>query len=671
MSVAAPTANGSIDKDAVRAACQSMGWDQVIHELTADQKTTTHQPCPWCGGNDRYRAYDDFRESGGTICNQCGSNPDGFATLAKCLGLDVKSQFGEVLRVAAERAGYQRGQRRESKSKPGEPMSADEFFRRVCQAKRMPQASAIAYGGQPTTHKREPSVDFPMYGTDGKQCSSYRLTETGGRNEAGKQAGLFFPREHGKVRLPQPDETWIIVEGVKDATALHDLGYLAVGLPTSSLNEKFAPLFDRVIAKHAHDLDYAGQSGAEKTLKALKGHAAKALVVRLPGEIKQSGGADVRDILAQPDGENLVREAIESATDSVDDGTTPIEKFTFADLRVRYSQLSTPVICGLARRGETINLIAPPKYGKSWSVYALLLSIVMGWSWLDKFRTSAGRVLLIDNELSRSVIADRVPRVAEAMGIIDFEEQAAIRGDACRSWVDDFDVWPLRGGLRTIEDVARELQQIEPGTYELIALDAKYRFLGEGDSENDNAAETRFYNLIDACAEATGAAILLVHHASKGNQSGKSVTDVGSGAGAQSRAADCHLVLREHEEPNHVVLEAAVRSFPPMAAVVLKWDFPVWRVVDGADPSRLKGKQSKIEERNAEKDRQAVLELATVFNRVGRATRSQINKETGWNKDKVNRLIASMLKSGDLERGETTNRGNTTDEFWLKDTTDY
>ena len=67
-----------------------------------------------------------------------------------------------------------------------------------------------------------------------------------------------------------------------------------------------------------------------------------------------------------------------------------------------------------------------------------------------------------------------------------------------------------------------------------------------------------------------------MHHATKGNQSDRRVTDVGAGGGAQARAADTHLVLREHEQPNMVVLDAAVRSFPPIEPMTLRWSFPLW-----------------------------------------------------------------------------------------------
>jgi len=73
------------------------------------------------------------------------------------------------------------------------------------------------------------------------------------------------------------------------------------------------------------------------------------------------------------------------------------------------------------------------------------------------------------------------------------------------------------------------------------------------------------YNLLDSYADALGAAFSLVHHSSKGNHSGKNVTDVGAGAGAQSRAADTHLVLRPHESDSAVVVEAAVRSWAPVS----------------------------------------------------------------------------------------------------------
>jgi uncharacterized caspase-like protein len=67
--------------------------------------------------------------------------------------------------------------------------------------------------------------------------------------------------------------------------------------------------------------------------------------------------------------------------------------------------------------------------------------------------------------------------------------------------------------------------------FSLIILDSFYRFLPIGDNENDNGTMAQVYNHIDRFAARLGCAFVLVHHASKGMQSGKAVTDVGAGAG--------------------------------------------------------------------------------------------------------------------------------------------
>ena len=49
-------------------------WPDLLMQLaglTPDQLTDTHQPCPLCGGEDRYR-FDDLDGTGSWYCNQCG-----------------------------------------------------------------------------------------------------------------------------------------------------------------------------------------------------------------------------------------------------------------------------------------------------------------------------------------------------------------------------------------------------------------------------------------------------------------------------------------------------------------------------------------------------------------------------------------------------------------------
>ena len=263
-----------------------------------------------------------------------------------------------------------------------------------------------------------------------------------------------------------------------------------------------------------------------------------------------------------------------------------------------HSEMRPAVIDGLLRLGETANIIAAPKMGKSWLTLDLVLSVATGRRWLGTFDVVAGPVLLIDNELHPETLAKRLPAVAEARGI----RPADI--------ADKIQVITLRGRLRDLLALESDLRSITPGAFKLIVLDAFYRFLPAGTDENDNAAMAQLYNCVDRIAERLGCAVVLIHHASKGNQSGRGVTDVGSGAGAQSRAVDAHIVLRPHEDDGAVVLDAAVRSWPQVAPVGLRWEFPIFQVDPGLDTTQLRRESGRRGKADPDKPTSTALDSA-------------------------------------------------------------
>jgi hypothetical protein len=254
----------------------------------------------------------------------------------------------------------------------------------------------------------------------------------------------------------------------------------------------------------------------------------------------------------------------------------PLVPISLTDLVARYPDMRRPVIHGLLRQGETMNIVAAPKIGKSWLVTDLALSIATGRPWLDTFACEAGDVLIIDNELHCETTANRVPKVAAArqISLADVGERIFVQN--------------LRGHWQDIFMMGVYFQSLKPGRFRVIILDAMYRFLPRETDENDNATMANIYNAIDRYADLLGCCFVLIHHTSKGTQSGRVITDVGAGAGAQSRATDTHLILRPHEEDGAVVLEAAVRSWPPVAPKCLRWAFPVWLPADDLDPTQLR-----------------------------------------------------------------------------------
>jgi hypothetical protein len=248
------------------------------------------------------------------------------------------------------------------------------------------------------------------------------------------------------------------------------------------------------------------------------------------------------------------------------------------DLIHSHNKMRRPIIEGLLRSGETMNIIAPPKTGKSWLVSNLAISASLGRKWMD-YQTVESRVLLIDNELHSETTANRLPALCTAMGI-DTGELANLF------------TLNLRGNLIDFNKIGPLLfDTIEKNKYDMVILDAFYRFICAGISENDNGAMAGVYNMVDGWAQKLDCCFVLIHHASKGNQSDKGVTDVGAGAGSISRAADTHLVLRQHEEDKHFVLDAAVRSWQPIKPKVLRFDFPLFHYDPSKEP-RLKNRNS-------------------------------------------------------------------------------
>jgi len=258
------------------------------------------------------------------------------------------------------------------------------------------------------------------------------------------------------------------------------------------------------------------------------------------------------------------------------------EPVSLTELIANFQGLNTPIIHGLLREGETMNIIASPKVGKSWMVDLLAISLASGLDWLG-YKIDTGRVLLIDNELHINTTTYRMIQVAKALGM----KTPLFSGH--------IDVKSLRGKLKDLHRLANTFTKLKPGRYKVIVIDAFYRTLPLGVDENDNGAIANLYNLLDLHAARLKCAFVLIHHASKGNQSNKSVTDVGAGAGSQSRAVDTHLVIRPHQDKDTFVVDAAVRSWAPIEPFVIRKQHPLFVIDPKADPEDLQGVEKKRE----------------------------------------------------------------------------
>lgn len=264
----------------------------------------------------------------------------------------------------------------------------------------------------------------------------------------------------------------------------------------------------------------------------------------------------------------------ESITTSVSRMTTPadvakpapVKVSKLSDPRVQKLERSPVMIEGLCREKEVVNVIAAPKTGKSWGVYGLAMALENATNFLGFNVPRKRRVLIVDNEIPENEVAWRLKKVAAHTGSVNQPDFIALRG---RDW--------------TFDNLQQGLHSVNAGDYDVLILDAYYRFLPKGTSENDNADATRNFNIMNTICKDLGVAIINIHHTSKGNQSEKAVTDVGAGAGAVARAADAHISIRPHAQDGYFVFEAVTRTCVAPDPISASLEWPVWERNDSID----------------------------------------------------------------------------------------
>jgi RecA-family ATPase len=390
------------------------------------------------------------------------------------------------------------------------------------------------------------------------------------------------------LTLPKPTLVFV-VEGEKAADAAITFGYTATTSPHGASNAASAdwsPLAGHDVVIFP-DHDDAGEKYAIEVSQLAKVAGAKSVkIVRLVELCKElPAKGDFDDLLTLREKDRAVlREELDAlvatTAEAVEQAESEDSDFEFgfikaSDLSRTFPNLRRPIIHGLLRSGETMNIISAPKIGKSWLVTELAMNASIGKLWLG-YACAKCKVLLIDNELHGETLTNRVILVSNGIGIN-------------QSTLFDLTIKSMRGTLMDFKKLGEMyFNKMKKGQFDMVILDAFYRFLPPGISENDNGAMANIYNMIDGWAQKLDCCFVMIHHTSKGNQSEKDITDVGAGAGSMSRAADTHLILRKHQEDKHVVLEAETRSFAKIEPKVLNWVFPRFIEATEMDPKQLK-----------------------------------------------------------------------------------
>lgn len=272
-----------------------------------------------------------------------------------------------------------------------------------------------------------------------------------------------------------------------------------------------------------------------------------------------------------------------------EDGLIDSDALSLRELLSMYhEELKPPLIWGLLRFEELLNIVGGTKTRKTWLALELAIRIATGSLWMGKFQCEKGKVLILDNELHKETLGFRLATIAKSIGGINLDDV----------W-DNITVKSLRGSNYDIHRIREYVKKFPKKSFKLIILDSLYKTYPEGTNENDNGSMAIIYNVLDAIAAESGAAIAIVHHTTKGSQANKGVTDIGSGAGVISRATDTHLTLRKHNKENVIAVESRNRSFIDPNPFCIQWSFPLYLPSD-ANPNDIQTKNTQGKTMSAE-----------------------------------------------------------------------
>jgi len=421
-----------IDAEQVKAAAAGRELELLEYVAHLDRSILDgkHHPCPRCGGKDRFRLID--AKAGSVLCNGCfrAGNGDFLAAIQHFRGIS----FPQAIEEAAYRLGIVHSLGGNAKSAPagrttttapataaganqeGGSPAVDPLVR-MAETKNCPVESLRAFGG--VSFPEKGACAFPMFDGNGVKVSQFNVfpdspdaQQRKGMNAKGKQAGLFFPIVDGAPRLPKHGETWLVVEGVKDAAALHGIGYANTCGPSGKyLKSEWLPLFKDVRLVLVLNNDPAGVEAAAEIKRKFEGKGPAAIrILTLPA------AGDVRDNIKAV-GVEAVKAAIDRAVQEREAELPEFvrlidcQQFLALDLKPRF------LVRGVLVAGQPAVIGGRSKTLKTSIATDLVVSLGSGTSFLGEFPAERVTVAFWSGESGATTLRETAFRIARSRGV--------------------------------------------------------------------------------------------------------------------------------------------------------------------------------------------------------------------------------------------------------------
>jgi hypothetical protein len=231
-------------------------------------------------------------------------------------------------------------------------------------------------------------------------------------------------------------------------------------------------------------------------------------------------------------------------------------------------------------------------------------------------------VLFINLELAEHSFAKRLGAIATKLQISDK--------------LNCLHVLNLRGHLVNLQQLQEKLGAlIKQWGIGLVIIDPLYKISAASmAAENSNDEQGLLLYGIEAICTENNASVVITHHFAKGNAASKNAIDRGSGGGVLARWPDVVMTFTEHEVPDCMTVEMALRDFAPVAPFVVRWEYPIWRVEPELSPAALKN-PGRVDRHPAE-DALAAIGAESL-------TLPQLKERLVWSESTLRRKLTALL----------------------------
>ncbi len=241
------------------------------------------------------------------------------------------------------------------------------------------------------------------------------------------------------------------------------------------------------------------------------------------------------------------------------------------------------IVCGAFETGSRVLLVGSSKTRKSFASLQLALCVASGGEFVGMAVPRARRVILANLENAADWQHRRLLAMCQALAL-----PASALGDR---------LVIMNGRGKGVD-----LPQIEAAAVkhraEVIICDPLYKLDGGAD-ESDMGERKDLVRRLEKMGETTGAALVYVHHDSKGKSGDRDIRDRGAGSSIINRDVDCTLALtpwgdrNDAEADSLTVLEVLARNSPQRPESTLVFDSGAFF----ADPSRVPCKATSMRPR--------------------------------------------------------------------------